>query len=446
MSVDDFAQLLLDQSALVKERRRRQRDERVRERLQSQYWDDREEVKLEREVERAQRRVNAGDANAPAQLEALQQQLAARRAANEAGDNLRERDAAADDLEAQSDAHEDNNFNVLDAYVLYRTTPVRTIGPAPSYLSAAWTGRTPADDPLKKLVDVRDLMLGASNLLFDHADVAERFAERQGQKNMPASVEALQAKWSARDVETFTRRPESRLHFAFRVTDEDRDGLISFAELTNMMRRLMRTGHIKAESLVRHKLKRPVTPDGMPLSAAHSAAPAAAAAAAAPAPAAIPDPFASASTPLLPYEYEQVSAEDIALAYWELIQQRRRSDALLQLKQQQSQQQSSAAAATATATAAATPLPSLDLDPVYSPSARLTWAEMLSASRHLSNSGASPCFWYLADTFPNGGATGAFWKWRHKWGLRVRQRWNRVPTRADSEAIDEALLVAFATP
>jgi len=38
------------------------------------------------------------------------------------------------------------------------------------------------------------------------------------------------------------------------------------------------------------------------------------------------------------------------------------------------------------------------------------------------NSGAAPVFWYLGATFPNGGATGAFWKWRHKWGLRVRER------------------------
>ena len=487
VSLDDFGELLADQVAVVKARRQGARDARAKERQAAQYRDDLEEVRIERELERAQRRAadqsSGGGGNDEATQKALadlQAALVTRRELNAASDALRERDTAADELEAHADAHADNAWRAVDTYVFFRTTPEMARGSSPTY--RAPTG--PAlrrDDHRKPLMDVRDLMVGLAGVLFDHEALDAQYSkvlQREGGspdqpvKGLPASIPALQASWSARDVEVFTRVPETKLYFAFRVVDEDRDDLLSLDQLAQLVTRLLRTGHIKPESVLRHKLNN--SPNKMQRrqqeedarnsvvqspsrgsTGKPTAASSAAASPAAPIAALALDP--PTSTPLLPYEYEMASAEDIAYDYWQHITQRRRIEALKQLQQDRANADAAAAASSASASSSATPAPlplplplpaALDPCPVFSPgssSFRVSWPEFLEASRHFSSSSRTIAFWYLHDTLPNGAPLGSFAKWRRKWRLRLDDQWSRVLTKRETEQLDKSILIMLAS-
>lgn len=440
VNLDDFAQMIADQVALVRERRRQQRYTRNRQREEEQHADDVAEVRLERDIARAQLRAKAGHAGAAAELASLEEQLKARMATNEAAAHVRAVASAGDESEALADDHVDNAYNPLDAWVFYRTCTPKRVGRAVPYQSAHLPKPQSYDLAAlearpRQLMDVRDLMVGLANVLFDHAELAPRFAERAGGKNMPASLEDLQRTWTSRDIEVFTRRPESRLHFAFRVADEDRDGQLSFGQLEALLERLLRTGHFKAESLLRIKQQAVDVPEGCA-------------------------PWQRPSPRPFPVEFEPRSAAEIARDYWAHIQDNRRVQALEQFKQQLEARKDGVAAETVPAparaagtaasararTAAAAAPAVLDLSPVYSPSTTLSWPELEAASRHFARTGQSATLWYMHDTAPNGGPLGSFAKFRSKWAARFRQRWNRVPLPDDEAAIEQSALLAFATP
>jgi hypothetical protein len=441
VALDDFAHLIGDQVAIVMERRRQQRYNRQRDREEQQYADDLAEVRLERDIARAKLRAQAGDDGAAATIATLQEQLSARVKANDAAQHLRERDHTADEAEAHADGHPDNAYNPLDAWIFFRTCTPKRNGRIAPYLSPHLPGPKSFDPSLlesrpRQLMDVRDLMVGMSTVLFDHVDLASRFAERKGGKNVPDTLDALQARWSARDIEVFTRRPESRLHFAFRVADEDRDGRISFGELERLLDRLMRTGHFRAESLVRVKLPDRELPEGAGL-------PAPPVRAIAPWKRPCPRPF--------PVQFESRTPAEVARDYWALIQTKRREEALEALKQQIEARKAAGSAAPAAPVASSARAPSapavLDLNPTYSPTlSTLSWSELEACSRHFARTGDSAVLWYMNDVSPTGSQLGSTAKWRAKWSARFQRRWRRVPLPIDEADIDKSLLIAFATP
>lgn len=451
VALDDFAQIVREQVEAVKARRAAAREQRARERATQQYQDDRAEVLKEMEIERLQARATAGDPEAAAALPSLLSSLSSFRAAASLAETLRDRAAAADELESHADGHADNKFHAIDTYVFFRTTAPKTEGLSLSFRSGpSVPGVGRGEGETKKLMDVRDLMVGLGNVIFDHADLSARFAERQGQKNIPVSLDQLQANWSARDIESFTRDPRTKLHWAFRVADEDRDGRISFAQMEALLARLIRTGHIKPESLLRARSALP---------------PPAPSAVAASAPSAMPS-----SPSFLPFEYDVASAPSLARDYWALIQQWRRAETLeqIKLKMQEgtvetAQQTALAAAPSASAASASRSSPvarasptaaassssaALDLSPVYTPSATVSYPEFLAASVHFtvtSDGDRGAAFWYLQPPGPTGASQGAVAKWRRKWAERSRRLWNNVPTTEENEQIEKNIMIILAS-
>ena len=451
VALDDFAEMVRDQVDQVKARRAAQREQRAKERAKQQYENDRAEVMAEMEIERVNARVDAGDAEAAAALPALQSSLASLRAASTLAETLRDRAAAADDLESHADSHADNKFHAIDTYVFFRTTAPKSTGASPSYRAAQGPGVGRVDDSSKKLLDVRDLMVGMSNVIFDHVDLPSRFLQRAGQKNVPESLEKLQAQWSSRDIESFTRDPQTKLHWAFRVADEDRDGRITFGQMEALLGRLIRTGHVKPETLLRAK------------SALPPVAPAAASTASATASSSPPPSSSTASAggsrSLLPFEYDVASPQSLARDYFALIQQWRRVEALEKIKQEREELVADAAPASAatparapspssSSSSAVAAAPSLDLSPHYSPSATVSYPEFLAASVHFtvaSDGDRGLGFWYLTPPGPTGASLGALAKWRRKWQERTKRLWSNVPTHEEAQQIDKNITVMLAS-
>lgn len=402
VSLDDFSVLLAHQISLVKARRQRDRDERAAQRTREQYFDDRSEVVLEIKIARA--------ASAGLNTDALTSELDELVTRNESRELVREKLSTADFDEAVADAHADNKFAPIDTYVFYRTTTPKSIG-----LSSGATG----PPQRTKLMDVRDLFLGLANLIFDHADPAAQLSSRAGQKNIPASVDAMYQAWSARDVEVFTRMPHTKLHFAFRVTDEDRDGMITLHEAERMIGRLIRTGHVESDSLRQRRQTRDGHGEDEVIARADvdvDAAPSATSAA------------------FLPYVYDQRTPAAIVREYWHEIAHQRRVAALAKREALTS----ASAGSSAVVAAAAAPLPSL-VTPDFAPQTKISWDEFLAASRFFTDNRDAIAFWYLHSTFPTGQGTGSFYRWRHRRSSAMRHLSESVPTSRESRDIDRTV-------
>lgn len=389
MSIDDFSVLLAQQVQLVRERRKREREARAKERVRSQYLDDREEVILERRLERAQA---AGQ-----DVSALRKELDAIVERNEAREAARERAAQSDVDEAAADAHADNAFVPIDTFVFFRTTTPRGV------TMQIPAGAPPGTGPQRQqLLDVRDVLVAYSGVLFDHAPLDERLKEREGQSGIPSSLEELQTAWTPRELEVFSRTPTSKLHFAFRLADEDRDGRISLSELERLIGRLIRTGHVHAHTLL--KRTEPMIrggPDGDEERPSQS------------------------PTAFLPLRYEARSPAEIAEGYWERIIQRRRWEAYQAWQ-----------ALRAKSPGSAGPAPSLP-STIAGPDTRLTWPEILEASRTFTARGYPLGFWYLAPLTANGTAMGSFARWRMRRKLAWEDVFHRVPDEREAARINK---------
>lgn len=392
ISLEDFSVLLGDQVSIVRARRSKQRSDRSIQRSQEEWQQDKAEVILERRIERAQKGITQED------VAALQAEHAALVASHVIAESHREKAAQADQDEALADTHKDNAYVPIDTYVFFRTTRPRSLRWVPRSLS-----------PEKVLMmDVRDLFLGFSNVIFDHVELEQRLEERKDGKNIPTNLKELKSTWSARDIEVFTRLPSSKLHFAWRVTDQDRDGQLTLKEIETMLGRLIRTGHALPESLRRRVMPNETMTgeDGVERRAAAS-----------------PLVF-------LPYNYRQSTPKEISEEYWREIAHHRRRAAWSKRDAMLSSNPS-------------TPLSSLpDVStPAYSDDLKVTWSEFLHASETFTQAchNGPIAYWYLNETYPNGTSIGTMAKWRHRRTYGWEKVWKNIPTPNESKQIDSTI-------
>ena len=398
LTLEDFSTIVSQQASVVKHRRALQRTEREKERAREQYFDDRAEVVVEREIKRAQQ------ANAPqATIDDLQDKLTSLIATNVQREQSREKQAAADVDEAAADAHKDNQFVPIDIYTFFRTTPsqrrwIRGTGVAPMTLA--------------HVIDVRELFTGLANVIFDHAELEARYEERKDGKNIPDTLLSLQSQWTGRDIEVFTRSPDTKLHFVWRLTDEDRDGLLTLAQVERMVERMIRTGHVTPESLrVR---------DIVDLHATSSLS-------------TTPSTTPTTEAYLVPYHYRTWTPREIAEAYWKEISYRRRVEAMKKYEAEVEKVKQSNSG-----NVSSIPLPSLP-SPSYHPELKLTWPEFRAASERFTHHRGPIGYWYLTPTYPNGTTMGTMAKWRRRREEKLKDLWENVPIDEEAKQIDRSI-------